>query len=364
MVTLQKIHSVMLDPSFRKTPPILEKDAQREISPKTPEQKFSYNGSTANSPSKNVNPTHDRSFPRLPSQPRQSRGLPDRERGPIPAREAPQAPVVPPMGAKISKLKEISKRKATDQTDESIRHSDRHTDQSRHARQVNTSNSSHDRLPTPEHLISGENKSQPPSPQVFSPTTPRDLSTAHQVFIRSDDGHTHGISVPMAGGLSPFAELPLVPNLLNSNHSRDPSETLTITSLPNVVRSPQPQKPHSTKKPSLHLSPHPRSNQHPFHRRLLHRQHRLLQQILILVKLPELLLLVQHLYLTPIFPYLHLHFLLLERFSPLLPLHPNTLIVIRVTDLCDDHGTTYVPYSAKLAPRQTSNSNGNAHGAV
>ncbi|KAB8297162.1 hypothetical protein EYC80_002543 [Monilinia laxa] len=284
---------------FRKTPPIPEKDEQREISPKTPNKSFGSprsisslrsspgqeiwrrrslvtqkgigfpdlklqksNGATAKPPSKNVNPTHDRSLPRLPSQPLQSRGLTDRERGPIPTREAPQAPAVPPMGAKISKLKDISKRKATDQTDESIRHSDRNTDQSRHAREVNTSNSSHDRLPTPEYLISGKDESQPPSPQVFSPTTPRDLSTALQVSIRSDDGHTHGISIPTAGGLSPLTGLPLVPNLLNNNHSRDPSETLTITSLPNVVRSPQPQKPHATKniltpQPSPPLAPAP-----------------------------------------------------------------------------------------------------------
>ncbi|KAA8568434.1 hypothetical protein MFRU_012g00020 [Monilinia fructicola] len=286
---------------FRKTPPIPERDEQREISPETPNKNLGSprsisslrsspgqeiwrrrslvtqkgiefpdlklqksNGSTANPPSKNVNPLHDRSLPKLPNQPLQSRGLTDRERGPIPAREAPQAPAVPPMGAKISKPKDISKRKATDQTDESIRHSDRNADQPRHVREVNTSNSPHDRLPTPEYLISGKNKSQPPSPQVFSPPTPRDLSTAHQVSIRSDDGHTHGISVPTAGGLSPLAELPLVPNLLNSNHSRDPSETLTITSLPGVVRSPQPQKPHATKtiltpQPSPPLEPAPSS---------------------------------------------------------------------------------------------------------
>ncbi|QSZ34956.1 hypothetical protein DSL72_007818 [Monilinia vaccinii-corymbosi] len=186
------------------------------------------NSSTASPPSKNDNPAVDRSLPKLASQSLPSRGLSDREQGPIPAREAPQAPAVPPMGAKISKLKEISKRKATDQTDGSIR---RNTDQLRHAREVNTSNSSnspHDRLPIPEYLT--------------SPTTPRNPSTTPQVFIKSDDSHAYGAFGPTPGGPST-----LVPNLLNNNHSRDPSETLTITSLPGVVRSPQPQKPHATK---------------------------------------------------------------------------------------------------------------------
>ncbi|ESZ97656.1 hypothetical protein SBOR_1972 [Sclerotinia borealis F-4128] len=265
---------------FCKTPPISERGDHRQTSPKIPNtdseslrsieiwrrrslvaqkgiefpnlklQKS--NGSTASPPSKSINPAPDRSLPKLHSQIIRSRGLSDRERGLIPTREAPQAPAAPPMGAKISKLKDISKRKATDQSDESSRHSDRNTDQSRYLREGNTSNStnspysSNGRLPILEYLRSDKTQSPPSTPRVFSPTTPlQDLPPAPQIPTKSDDGHI-GIPVPTAGGPATLRESPLISDLLNSSHSRDPSETLTITSLPDVVRSPQPQKPHAT----------------------------------------------------------------------------------------------------------------------
>ncbi|KAF7879256.1 hypothetical protein EAF04_000453 [Stromatinia cepivora] len=276
---------------FRKTPPIPEKDEQTQISLETlnkdsgsprstsslrsspaqeiwrrrslvtqkgiefPDLKLQKsNGSTASPPSKNANPASDRSLPEIPSQSLRSRGLSDRERGPIPTREAPQAPAVPPMGAKVSKLKEISKRKATDQTDESSRHSDLNTDQSQHLREGNAPQSRNSPylprggLPIPEYLRSDKTQNQSSAPKVLSQTTaPNNLSPSPQVPTRSDDGHTYGISAPVAGYSSTPQESSIVPNLLNRNHSRDPSETLTITSLPGVVRSPQPQKPHATK---------------------------------------------------------------------------------------------------------------------
>ncbi|KAJ8065600.1 hypothetical protein OCU04_006276 [Sclerotinia nivalis] len=276
---------------FRKTPPIPEKDEQTQISLETPNKDSGSprstsslrsspgqeiwrrrslvtqkgiefpdlklqksNGSTASPPSKNANAASDRSLPEIPSQSLRSRGLSDRERGPIPTREAPQAPAVPPMGAKVSKLKEISKRKSTDQTDESTRHSDLNTDQSQNLRVGNAPQSKnslyppHGGLPIPEYLRSDKIQSQSSTPKVLSQTTvPDDLSPSPQVPTRSDDGHTHGISAPISGYPSTPQESSIVPNLLNRNHSRDPSETLTITSLPGVVRSPQPQKPHATK---------------------------------------------------------------------------------------------------------------------
>ncbi|KAM0127057.1 hypothetical protein ACHAPC_009962 [Botrytis cinerea] len=271
---------------FRKTPPIPEKEEEKQISPATPRKDtgspeslssskssptqeiwrrrslvtqkgiefpdlklLKSNGSTASPPSKNGNSALDRSLPKLPSQVLRYRELSDRERGLIPAREAPQAPVVPSMGAKISKLKDISKRKATDQSDELSRHGDPDNDRSGHLREGYTSQSTnppyspHGGLPTPEYLRSDEDQSQPSTPQVFSPSTPSsDLSSAAQIPMKSDASRPHDISVATATDRSP-----LIPNLLHGNHSRSPSETLTITSPLDVVRSPQPQKPHATK---------------------------------------------------------------------------------------------------------------------
>ncbi|THV48628.1 hypothetical protein BGAL_0237g00180 [Botrytis galanthina] len=276
---------------FRKTPPIPEQDEQKQISPTTPRKDMGSpkslsslkssptqeiwrrrslvtqkgiefpdlkllksNGSTASPPSKNGNSALDRSLPKLPNQVLRYRELSDRERGLIPAREAPQAPAVPSMGAKISKLKDISKRKATDQSHETSGHGDLNTDQSGDLGEGYTSQSTnapyspHGGLPTPEYLKSDEDQSQPSTPQVFSPTTPpSDLSSATQVPMKSDANHAHNISVATASDRSTSQQTPLVPNLLHGTHSRSPSETLTITSPLDVVRSPQPQKPHATK---------------------------------------------------------------------------------------------------------------------
>ncbi|KAF7917256.1 uncharacterized protein EAE97_012049 [Botrytis byssoidea] len=276
---------------FRKTPPIPEQDEQNHVSPTTPRKDIGSprslsslkssptqeiwrrrslvtqkgiefpdlkllksNGSTASPPSKNGNLALDRSLPKLPSQVLRYRELSDRERGLIPAREAPQAPAVPPMGAKISKLKDISKRKATDQSHEIRGHGEFNTNQSGDLGEGHTSQSTnapyspHGGLPTPEYLRSDEDQSQPSTPQVFSPTTPpSDLSSATQVPIKSDANHTQIISVATASDRSISQQSPLMPNLLHGNHSRSPSETLTITSPLDVVRSPQPQKPHATK---------------------------------------------------------------------------------------------------------------------
>ncbi|CAD6456052.1 8425489c-054a-4260-ab6b-52e2fac8d182-CDS [Sclerotinia trifoliorum] len=276
---------------FRKTPPIPEKDEQTQISletpnkdPESPRSTSSLrsspgqeiwrrrslvtqkgiefpdlklqksNGSTASPPSKNTNAASDRSLPEIPGQSLRSRGFSDRERGPIPTREAPQAPAVPPMGAKVSKLKDISKRKATDQIDESSRHGDLNTDQTQNLRGGNAQQSKNllyppqDGLPTPEYLEPDKIRSQSSTRKLLSQTTvPDDLLPSPQIPTRSDDGHAHGISAPIAGYPSTPQESSIVPDLLNRNHSRDPSETLTITSLPGAVRSPQPHKPHATK---------------------------------------------------------------------------------------------------------------------
>ncbi|TEY46362.1 hypothetical protein BOTCAL_0315g00020 [Botryotinia calthae] len=275
---------------FRKTPPIPEKEEQKQISPATPRKDIGSpkslssskssptqeiwrrrslvtqkgiefpdlkllksNGSTASPPSKNGNSALNRSLPKLPSQVLRYRELSDRERGLIPAREAPQAPVVPPMGAKISKLKDISKRKATDQSDELSKYGDLNTDRSGHLGEGYTSQSKnppyspHGGLPTPKYLRSDEDQSQPSTPQVFSPTTPPSDLSATQIPMKSGASRPHDISVARASDRSTSQRSPLVPNLLHGNHSRSPSETLTITSPLDVVRSPQPQKPHATK---------------------------------------------------------------------------------------------------------------------
>ena len=199
------------------TPPLPPKDSQRQFgTPKTPnilgspllnspprpeiwrrrsvksDRSISFpelkleksNGSTASPPSRKERPP-ERSLPAIPNQlPRSIAG-----RKPVPARPAPAQP----MGNKIAKLKDKLESK-----DEAPYPSPK-------------------QLPTPEYLKTDK---QPLTPQVLSPVSPETPpEDPPQVPQKSDSR----------------------PNLLTT-HSRDTSETLTITSEPVVMRSPQPQK--------------------------------------------------------------------------------------------------------------------------
>ncbi|PQE05424.1 hypothetical protein CJF31_00010911 [Rutstroemia sp. NJR-2017a BVV2] len=278
---------------FRKTPPLPEKDEQRDIRPVTPKKDpaspksisslrsspgqeiwrrrellskkgiefpdlklFKSNGSTASPPSQSVLPPPDRSLPSLPglpSHPQQYKIiLSDRQGGPIPAREAPQPPI-PQMGGKVSKLKSTGKRKVSipDQIDGTGRIGPSNENQdSLNAGRVAQSEQIPLLLSPNESTLSPTHQNQPSTPQVLSPTTPPyDPShPPHQLPSRSTARNHPSDS---------STETPLLPNILTDSHSRSPSETLTITSLPTIVRSPQPHNPNSISSSLLTPEPSP-----------------------------------------------------------------------------------------------------------
>ncbi|KAE9379199.1 hypothetical protein N431DRAFT_326381 [Stipitochalara longipes BDJ] len=136
-------------------------------------------------------------------------------RKPIPARPAPPQPDL--MGNKLAKLKnknlgESSKETSNDEAPNSY--------------------ASFKRLPTPEYL--NTDKAQPLTPWVVSPVSPvtPPEEQAPEVPMKSE---------ARANVAAALLESTNRPNLL-STHSREPSETLTITSEPIVKRSPQPKK--------------------------------------------------------------------------------------------------------------------------
>ncbi|PQE13038.1 dna polymerase iii subunits gamma and tau protein [Rutstroemia sp. NJR-2017a BBW] len=278
---------------YRKTPPLPEKDEQRDIRPVTPKKDpaspksisslrsspgqeiwrrrellskkgiefpdlklFKSNGSTASPPSQSVLPPPDRSLPSLPglpSHPKQHKVLlSDRHGGPIPAREAPQPPI-PQMGGKVSKLKSTVKRKVSvpDQIDGTGRngHNNEHQDSS-NAVQVAQPEQNTSSLSPNESTLSPSHQNQPSTPQVLAPTTPPyDSSHPPQKIPSRSKARNH------PSGSS--TETPLLSNILTHSHSRSPSETLTITSLPTIVRSPQPHNPNSISSSLLTPEPSP-----------------------------------------------------------------------------------------------------------
>jgi hypothetical protein len=181
------------------------------------------NGSTANSPPRQ--PLPERELPTVPSQLPRSFQV----QNPIPARPAPPQPDLGVMGNKLSKLKEKTKSGSSDSSQDV---------------QPSTYPSFHSkRLPTPEYLKS--DRQQPMIPQVLSPTSPETPPHDDPPALpqKSESRSTSTLKVVPDTVLANTTNRP---NLLSS-HSRDTSETLTITSEPQVLRSPQPQKAYAAK---------------------------------------------------------------------------------------------------------------------
>ena len=178
------------------------------------------NGSTASPPSQQQ---QERSLPETPPRLPQSKG----STGPIPARPPPAQPAQGGlMGLKPSKLKSVmGKRKPV---------GDSSTSKSDGTSQLQSPYLAvQNRLPTPEYLKS--DKEQPLTPQVLSPHTPP--NEPPQLPQKSESRSTT---------LTSDTAATVVPNLLTS-HSHEPSETLTISSQPEIFRSPQPKKTYATK---------------------------------------------------------------------------------------------------------------------
>lgn len=169
------------------------------------------NGSTASPPQ---NQLFERSLPPVPMQ--LPRSITGRKPVPIPVRAAPPQP--DSMGSKLSKLKDKEKRGPSDAV--------------RHVAPVQQQQPSSNRLPTPEYLKTDGPQSL--LPQVLSPTSPETppSENAPQVPLKSDSRAALNVG-PMAN----------TTNLLTTkSHSRESSETLTVTSERPIMRSPQPQK--------------------------------------------------------------------------------------------------------------------------
>ncbi|RDW83257.1 hypothetical protein BP5796_04748 [Coleophoma crateriformis] len=186
------------------------------------------NGSTASPP----RPPPERALPGLP------KSLSGRK--PVPARPAPPQPPTDDMGSKLSKLK----KKLSKEDYDPYRKDEAYSQQQ-------TYPTGSKRLPTPEYQ--NTDREQPHTPQVLSPhspnppeTPPQDEATPPAVPHKSASRNTIGQT------LNPSSS---TPNLLLS-HSRQSSETLTVTSEPEIRRSPQPQKTYAA---SQILTPEPAS---------------------------------------------------------------------------------------------------------
>ncbi len=182
------------------------RSARSEKSISFPELKLDQsNGSTASPPRKQEQPA----WPQLP------RSITGRK--PVPARPAPPQPDL--MGNKLAKLKNKNLGESSTETsnDEAPNHS-----------------ISFKPLPTPEYLRT--DKPQPLTPKVLSPVSPATPpeEKAPEVPLKSE-------SRPNVAAAPVVSDSTNRPNLLTT-HSGEPSKTLTITSEPAVMRSPQPKK--------------------------------------------------------------------------------------------------------------------------
>ncbi|KAH8793043.1 hypothetical protein F5882DRAFT_399276 [Hyaloscypha sp. PMI_1271] len=199
--------------SLRSSPPRPEiwrrRSVRSERSLGFPELKLDRsNGSTASPPSRQEQPVRAQI-------PRSLAG-----RKPIPVRPAPPQPDL--MGNKLAKLKNKNLGESSEETSND---------------EAPNPYTSSKRLPTPEYLKT--DKTQPLTPQVVSPVSPDTPpgEQAPEVPLKSD---------ARPNVASVLLESTNRPSLL-STHSREPSETLTISSEPPVMRSPQPQKAFSAK---------------------------------------------------------------------------------------------------------------------
>ncbi|KAH8664993.1 hypothetical protein BGZ60DRAFT_62011 [Tricladium varicosporioides] len=247
---------------FNYSPPTTElwkrRSVRSEKSIKFPELKLERsNGSTASPPQRKEPPT-ERNLPSIPFQlPRSSAG-----RKPVPARPAPPQPQVESMGSKLSKLVEKhSRTKSHDSNTGSLSMNGNGT-----AAPTPATNSTLKRLPTPEYLKTDKRQlEQPATPQVLSPNSPHtppeeatpavprksESRMTAATNITNETGTTNSVSSNGTTGttIQVIPQVSTRPNLLEtSSHSRDSSETLTITSEPIQMRSPQPKKSFTTSK--------------------------------------------------------------------------------------------------------------------
>jgi hypothetical protein len=168
------------------------------------------NGSTA-SPPRRQEQTTDRPLPRSITG-----------RKPVPARPAPPQPEF--MGNKLSKLegKLENKLKKKNSKDTSIQ------DEA-----PSQQPPSFKQLPTPEYLKA--DKQQPTTPELISPLSPyTPPEEAAPQLPPKAEARTKPNPQPTMSDTEPPSLLPL--------HSRESSDTLTITSEPQIMRSPQPKK--------------------------------------------------------------------------------------------------------------------------
>ena len=245
-----------VDSESGRTPAIPPKDSQRQHLPQTPKSSLASPacGSGTSPPRPEIwkrrSVKSDRSIvvpelklqqtngstPSPPQQPRLERQLPDvpsrlprslQGRKPVPSRPAPPQLDLGGMGNKLSKLKE--KKGVSAESSEDVQ-----------PEVLSTIN----RLPTPEYLKS-DKQVQPMAPQVLSPAAPETPPNEVPPVVpqksnsRSTSAHTLVPETVLADTVNR-------PNLLTS-HSRDSSETLTITSELKVMRSPQPKKAYAAK---------------------------------------------------------------------------------------------------------------------
>ncbi|TVY55895.1 hypothetical protein LSUE1_G010177, partial [Lachnellula suecica] len=205
---------------FTSSPPRPEiwkrRSTKSERSIRFPELKLNRsNGSTTEPPT-------ERSLPPIPfSLPRSS------VRKPVPSRPAPPQPNS--MGNTVSKLKEKHERKKSNGSSSGGtigRKGMANTEQP----------SPVTRLPTPEYHHT--DKQQPSTPQILSPRTPNTPPDEAPPPELPDKNRLRANSNSSNNSL-----LKLV-----AEHSRSPSETLTVTSEATVMASPQPQKNFATNK--------------------------------------------------------------------------------------------------------------------
>ncbi|KAH7360598.1 hypothetical protein BKA65DRAFT_189157 [Rhexocercosporidium sp. MPI-PUGE-AT-0058] len=183
------------------------------------------NGSTASPPRRQEQPTE------RPQLPRSITG-----RKPVPARPAPPQPEF--MGNKISKLRKKGSREDSSNDEAPVP-----------ARTPPPQlYDSIQRLPTPEYLKA--DKQQPITPSILSPVSPFTPPDDKPPLVpRKSESRSLAISHGSSDAtiVAPTASTPEndppVSNNLLAAHSRDGSDTLTITSEAVVMSSPQPQKP-------------------------------------------------------------------------------------------------------------------------
>ncbi len=170
------------------------------------------NGSTA-SPPRRQEPPAERALPRSIAG-----------RKPVPVRPAPPHPDL--MGNKLAKLRNKSREEKENTREDSSKHE-------APKQQIPPPQ----RLPTPDYLKADEQ--QPITPQILSPVSPFTPPEEKPPVLPEKSEYRPEIR---KNALRTNSESTTIRPNMSSSHSRDTSETLTITSEAPVIRSPQPNK--------------------------------------------------------------------------------------------------------------------------